>query len=319
MENPVVLGLDFGGSKIAAAVAGPDGTRIAGDEIAVRAVDSAAVTFTRGVDLARALAATMTPRRPVAAVGAATFGIPFADRVELAPNVPGWERLAFGAELAAAFPEAAVVTATDVKAAAQCELAGGALAGCDPGLYVNLGTGLAVALTVGGRVVGGRHGAAGEIGYSLRRPGEVKPGPRLEDVVSGQALAGAALRLFGRADVAALLAAQDGPAAAERAAFLDELCFHLVNLSLALDPERIVVGGGLVRSRPQLGPPMRAALEAALPYPPELTVAAHPYDAPLLGALALASSTLASATLDHTITGPAHPPALDVISEGAPT
>jgi glucokinase len=319
MENPVVLALDFGGSKIAAAVAGPDGARIAGDEIAVRATDTAAATFARGVELARALAATITPRRPVAAVGAATFGIPFADRVELAPNVPGWEQLAFGAELAAAFPDAAVVTATDVKAAAQCELAGGALAGCDPGLYVNLGTGLAVAITVGGQVVNGRHGAAGEIGYSLRRPGAGASGPRLEDVVSGQALAGAARRLFGRADVAALLAAADGPAVAERDAFLDELCFHLVNLSLALDPARIVVGGGLVRSWPRIGPRMRAALDAALPYPPELTVAAHPYDAPLLGALALASSALASSALDHTIPAPAHQPALDVISEGAPT
>jgi len=312
MENPVVLGLDFGGSKIAAAVAGPGGARIAGDELAVRGADDAATTLRRGIELAQALAATITPGRHIAAVGAATFGIPHVDRVELAPNVPGWEQLAFGAELAAAFPGATIVTATDVKAAAQCELAGGALAGCDPGLYVNLGTGLAVALTVGGRVVAGRHGAAGEIGYSLRRPGDGELAQRLEEVVSGQALAATSLRLLGRPDVPALLAAADGPAAAAREAFLDELGFHLVNLALALDPERIVVGGGLVRSWPQLAPRLRATLDAALPYPPELILAAHPFDAPLLGALALATAALES---DQ----PAHQPVLDVISEGAPT
>jgi len=319
MENPVVLGLDFGGSKIAAAVAGPDGARIAGDEVAVRPQDDAATTFRRGIELARALAATITPGRPVAAVGAATFGIPYDDRVELAPNVPGWEQLAFGAELTAAFPSSAIVTATDVKAAAQCELAGGALAGCDPGLYVNLGTGLAVALTVGGRVVTGRHGAAGEIGYSLRQPGDGDLAQRLEDAVSGQALTAAARRLLGRPDVPALLASPDGPAAAARSAFLDELCFHLVNLALVLDPQRIVVGGGLVRSWPHIGPAIRGALDAALPYPPELVVAAHPFDAPLLGALALAAAAADPAPAHEPLTEPAHQPALDVISEGAPT
>lgn len=312
IEIPVVLGLDFGGSKIAAAVAGPDGARIAGDEIAVRTTDPAPTTLARGIELARVLAETITPGRPVAAVGVATFGIPFPDRVELAPNVPGWERLAFGAELAAAFPDSAVVTATDVKAAAQCELSRGALRGCDPGLYLNLGTGLAVALTVAGQVVTGRHGAAGEIGYSLRRPGDIDGGGRLEDTVSGQALAAAATRLLGRPDVPALLAAGDGPAAGERASFLAELCFHLVNLALAVDPERIVVGGGLVRSWAHLGPEIRAALDAALPYPPELTVAAYPFDAPLLGALDLAAAALDG---DPSV----KPPELDVISEGAST
>lgn len=308
MVSPVVLALDFGGSKVAVAVAGADGVRVAGDELAVRPGDSAEVTLARGIDLALALAATITPGRPIAAVGASTFGIPFIDRVELAPNVPGWGDLAFGAELAAAFPGAAIATATDVKAAAQCELRDGALAGCDPGLYVNLGTGLAVALTVGGQVVTGRHGASGEIGYSLRAPGADELAERLEDVVSGKALAEAATQLLGRPDVAALLAADEPTAAAVRRGFLAELCFHLVNLTLALDPERIVVGGGMVRSWERISPALREALDAAVPYPPDLVVAAHPFDAPLLGALALATAALSASA-----------PALDVISEGAPT
>ena len=58
----------------------------------------------------------------------------------------------------------------DVNAAAAAELRWGALRGVDIGLYVNLGTGLAAALVVGGRVVPGAHGAAGEIGYLLVDP-----------------------------------------------------------------------------------------------------------------------------------------------------
>jgi glucokinase len=307
MDLPIVLGLDFGGSKIAAAVAGPDGVRIAGDELPVRTGDSAAATLDRGVELARALARTISPGRPIGAVGASTFGIPFDDRVELAPNVDGWERLPFGRELSDAFPGAAIAMATDVKAAAQCELEHGALAGCDPGLYVNLGTGLAVALTVGGRVITGCHGAAGEIGYSLRHPGY--PGAeRLEDAVSGKALAAAAVELLGRDDVAALLSDTSRAATEVRTDFLSELCFHLANLAIALDPARVVVAGGLVRSWDVIGPVVRSALEAAVPYPPDVVPAARPFDAPLLGALALGAAALRT-----------REPSRDVISEGAPT
>jgi predicted NBD/HSP70 family sugar kinase len=307
METPVVLGLDFGGSKIAVAVADADGTRLAGDELAVRAADPATETLARGIRSAQALARAVTPGRPVGAVGASTFGIPYDDHVELAPNVPGWEGLPFGQSLALAFPGAAIRTATDVKAAAQAELDSGALAGCDPGLYVNLGTGLAVALTVAGTVLTGRHGAAGEIGYNLRRPGDGAVAERLEETVSGKALGEAASRLLGRPDVAALLARADADAVAVRQRFLDELGFHLVNLAVALDPQRIVVGGGLVRSWEWIGPSLRAALDAAVPFPPDLVVAAYPFEAPLLGALALGTAALRN----H--------PTRDVISEGAPT
>lgn len=305
MDSPIVLGIDFGGSKIAAAVVDGEGRELGSDRLAVRAEDSATETFERGVALARALLGG----RPVDAVGACTFGIPHDDRVDLAPNVPGWGQIAFGAELARAFPGAAIRTATDVKAAAQAEVQDGALAGCDPGLYLNLGTGLAVAIVVDGAVVAGRHRAAGEIGYQLRIPGEAASAPRLEERVSGAALEAAATRLLGGPDVAALLGQADTlPAAAGvRDAFLDELCFHVVNLTIAVDPERVVVGGGLVRSWEHIGPRLADELAACVPFPPELAVAAHPFDAPLLGALALGHAAL-----------PVLPSARDVISEGAP-
>ncbi len=129
---------------------------------------------------------------PLAAVGVATFGIPFDDRVELAPAIDGWESLELGRELRRAFPGAAIRMATDAKAAAQAEVRWGALAGFDPAIYLNLGTGLAAAIVTGGQVLAGSHGAAGEIGYSLREPADVgrADGLRipLEDMVSGQAL-----------------------------------------------------------------------------------------------------------------------------------
>jgi glucokinase len=63
-----------------------------------------------------------------------------------------------------------------------------------------------------------------------------------------------------------------------------------VNLAIAVDPVRIAVGGGMVRSWGQLYGGLRAALDAAVPFPPDLVVAQFPFDAPLMGALALGTA-----------------------------
>jgi glucokinase len=296
-RRPVVLGADFGGTKIALAVAELDGARVGNTTVPVLAGDRAAHTFGRAVAAAEQLLLAVAPGRQVAAVGAATFGIPYDDRVELAPNVPGWERLAFGAQLRRAFPGAALRMATDVKAAAQAELADGGLTGVDPGVYLNLGTGLALAIVTGATVLAGRNGAAGEIGYSLRRPYRAGDIERLEDVVSGSALATLATRFTG-GDIAALFqrSGDDARIAAACRDFLDELAFHLVNLVIAINPQRVVVGGGLTRSWNLIRPVLADALAASAPYPPELVLADHPFDAPLRGALALARSAALEST-----------------------
>ena len=186
---------------------------------------------------------------------------------------------------------------TDVKAAARAEVEHGALRDCSPGIYVNLGTGLAVAIVVDGVVLAGRHGAAGEIGYNLRGPGRRDDLSVLEDAVSGKALGAAARQLLGPAagpvDLFAAVA-HDARAAQVLSDFVGELAFHLVNLTIAIDPARVVVGGGLVRDWDRLAGPLRAAFDAAVPFPPELVLAAFPFDAPLRGALALATRTAAS-------------------------
>ena len=90
------------------------------------------------------------------------------DGPQLAPAIDGWDKLAMGRELRAAFAGAQIRMATDAKAAAHAEARWGVLAGRDPAIYLNLGTGLAAAIVAGGRVLSGEAGAAGEIGYNLR-------------------------------------------------------------------------------------------------------------------------------------------------------
>lgn len=296
MHSPVVLGIDFGGTKIAAAVSDLHGNRLASMTIAARAADGARATVDRGLGAARALLAENAAGRPLAAVGACTFGIPSEDGVLLAPNIPGWGEIAFGSELRRAFPGVEIRTATDVKAAAQAEAQWGALAGVDPGIYLNLGTGLAVAIVASGAVINGRHGASGEIAYNLRRVTDVGVAADarvlLEEAVSGKALRLAALDGPHEDGAASVFANADADPAVSAllAEFVAELAFHLVNLTIAIDPERVVVGGGMVRSWSRLHDPLRAALDAGVPFPPELMPARFPFDAPLMGALALATT-----------------------------
>ena len=63
-----------------------------------------------------------------------------------------------------------------------------------------------------------------------------------------------------------------------------------MNLAICLNPERIAVGGGLVRSWDRIWPGLQQALQANVPYPPELVAARFRYAAPLIGAVALAVS-----------------------------
>ena len=195
----------------------------------------------------------------LAAVGACTFGIPHEDRVRAGAQHVRLGRARLRPAGAPGVPRRAAVTlATDVKAAAQAELDWGALAGCDPGLYVNLGTGLAVAIVVGGHVVAGA--------ARRRRRDRLQPAParrrRSRDAPSaccwrtrsaGRRWQAAAGRLLGRpmtCRARVRSGAGRDPAAADvaRPSSSASCAFHLVNLAIAIDPERIVVGGGLVRS-----------------------------------------------------------------------
>jgi glucokinase len=294
IRTPVVLGLDFGGTKIAVAVGDVTGRRLGDTTIDSLAEAGAAAAMGRGLAAARELLADVAPGQELAGVGAATLGIPYDDRVELAPTFPGWGELPFGQLVRDAFPGIPVRLATDVKAAAAAEVRWGALAGCDPGIYLNLGTGLATAIVAGGTVISGAHGASGEIGYNLRSATDVwiaaEQRTILEHVVSGQALETTGSARLGRPVTAAevfAMARTEPDAAALTDEFNRELAMHLVNLAVALDPARIVVGGGLVGAWDRIAPELRRALDAAVPFPPELTVARFPADAPLVGALAL--------------------------------
>ena len=143
----------------------------------------------------------------------------------------------------------------------------------------------------------GSNGAAGEIGYNLRAAADVgvplAARTMLEDMISGQALAKRAASHTphgGPIEAAEVFGSGPDVPDLDRLVtdFVAELAFHVVNLAIAINPVRIAVGGGMVRSWDRLRPGLQDALTAGVPFPPELVVARFPSDAPLIGAVGLA-------------------------------
>jgi len=156
-----------------------------------------------------------------------------------------------------------VVVENDVNAAA---LGAVALSGKEDLVYLSIGTGLAAGLVLDGRLRRGNHGAAGEIGHLPVDPSGApcQCGQRgcLETVASGSALAAAwpsgdvppAQALFAAA------AAGDPKAVEVRDRFASGVADAVRALSLAVDPQTVVLGGGVAH----LGEQLRLSVATAL-------------------------------------------------------
>jgi glucokinase len=282
-----VLAIDFGGTKIAIAVVGLDGRVLDSRRLPTHAADGARQAIDRTVAAACALikAAEEGRRGRCVAIGAVTPGIALADRVVLAPNVPGWDGLALEQLLAERLDVPLVAVDNDAKGAALAEARWGELRGVDPGLYVTLGTGLAAAVVIGGEVLSGAHGAAGEIGYNRTGIGAFS----LEDVAGGKAIGPRASRLLDRSITTAEAFASEHPGVRRLVReTLEELARHVAAAVNLVDPARIAVGGGLMGSGSYILSTLGEQLQAIVPFPPELVPARFPYDGALIGAVALA-------------------------------
>ncbi|HKF35642.1 MAG TPA: ROK family protein, partial [Ktedonobacteraceae bacterium] len=69
---------------------------------------------------------------------------------------------------------------------------------------------------------------------------------------------------------------------------LAELATHVANLAILIDPARIAIGGGLMRSGDVILRALAFRLGYAVPFPPEVVPAKFLNDASLHGAIALA-------------------------------
>jgi glucokinase len=292
-----LLAFDFGGTKMAIAIATPDGEIIERDELSTTEFDDGATALQQAILAGQLLVkqAKLKLGGELVGVGVATMGITLPDRVEMSPNVPGWEDLKIGSSMQNAFPGTPIHIDNDVKAAALAEVRRGALRGKDYGIFVNMGTGISIALTLGDRVLQGHNGASGEIAYLMRTRNEplgIRDGVApFEEHSGGKAIGERASGHFG-----VTLTAKDLFARAETdesvkqfiEETLDEIAFHLTNVIITWDPEIVVFGGGMAAGNEMFLPYIQRKVERFVPFPPVLVLAHFDRDAGLYGAIELA-------------------------------
>jgi glucokinase len=297
-----VIALDVGGTGMKAALVGADGAllhqarratgRERGPEAVVRTIlDFAAELRAHGE---RHLGT------PASAAGVAVPGIVDADRgvAAYAANL-GWRDVPLRDLLSARLSGTPVALGHDVRTGGLAEGRIGAGRDADRFLFVPLGTGIAGAIGIDGRVEAGAHGNAGEIGHIVVRPGGIACpcGQRgcLERYASAAAVSQAWANAAGdpgadAADCAEAVMSGDPNAVRIWQEAVDALADGLVTALTLLDPRTIVIGGGLAEAGETLFTPLRDAVRRRVTFqkPPSIVPAALGDTAGCLGAGLLA-------------------------------
>jgi glucokinase len=289
-EGSFIIALDIGGTKIDVAAAAMDGRLLEKTRLNTDAAEGTAQAVERAIAAATAIAdASSAQGAEVRASAVGTPGVVAVNGTSLTPNLPDLDALQVVSALEAALGVPAVAI-NDVKAAGLAEARWGALRDADPAILLNLGTGLSAALIVGGEVIAGAHGAAGEIGYCTLRVDETEGASvgraPLEERVSGAAIGARAAEMLGTPATAAEALGHSGTAVSELVDdALQELAVHVANLAVALDPARIAVAGGLMGADGRVLKALRRRLDDAVPFPPEVVPARFLHDAGVRGAV----------------------------------
>ncbi|MFY9913189.1 MAG: ROK family glucokinase [Nocardioidaceae bacterium] len=308
----VTIGVDVGGTKIAAGVVDANGGIVDKARVETPAQDSDAAVQAI-IDVANELRAR---HDGVTGIGISAAGFISADRatVLFAPNM-AWRDLPLRDRLenALGLP---VVVENDANAAAWGEFTHGSAKDADDLLMVALGTGVGGGIVAGGELVRGTFGIAAEVGH-LR----VVPQGHLcgcgqrgcfEQYASGSALVRFARervtdgdRLLSEVD--GDRARIDGPLVTRLAQEGDALSIELLadlgrwlgegvaSLAAVLDPGLVVIGGGVAEAGDLVMGPAKRAFAATLPATAnrphaEMRVAALGNEAAIIGAAALARS-----------------------------
>ena len=302
------IGIDIGGTKIAGALVDAQGQIVLEERVPSPAGDPEAM-----VDAVVGLIERLSANHEVIGAGVAAAGFIDADQSTIiyAPNI-SWRNEPFKEKLEAKL-NIPVIIENDANAAGWAEFRYGAGRGYKHMIMLTIGTGVGGAVITDSHMLRGGFGIAGELGHLRVVPGGLLCGCGqngcLESYASGTALLrtarelaasgspeGARLReieaeagqLTGLEVYKAILEGDKGALRllSELGSWLGQAIGSLVAV---LDPEVVVIGGGVSAAGDLLLNPIREAYLAHLPargYRPELKITAAEFvnDAGVVGA-----------------------------------
>lgn len=286
VTGKIILAVDIGGTKVAAGMVTAAGKIVS----SVRAKMSAHGNAANGLAAVCETIDSLLKMKRGAKIGAMGVSVPgWVDTetgtVVSAANLPCWKNFRLARELEEHY-ELPVRVANDAKAATLAEARWGAGKGYRRVFYATVGTGVGTGLVVDGRIYNGRRGPAGEGGHTtidFRGPlcGCGKRGCA-EMYISGPAIARDARERIARASgreslamlelaggnaadvtaetVANAAASGDSLAKETLAQMAERLAIWLGNIIDLLEPDVIVIGGGLAELAISLLPEVRRNL-----------------------------------------------------------
>jgi predicted NBD/HSP70 family sugar kinase len=304
-----VLGIDIGANKVLVLVADLAGNVLASERRKTGKRRPEALIALVEVAGVAALDAADVTRGNLKAVGVGTPGIvdPASGCVTLAPQLAGWDGIKLAARLDPAF-DCPVLVDNEVRLSLLAERWRGAAQQIDDAFLVQIGVGIGGGVLVGGEVYRGAGGAAGEIGYlplfDVEEPSDGL-GP-FEHAAGATAFARLARRAAeGRRTTLGELAGGDRDAIDAETVFaaaaggdavatevldhlLDRLARGIAAAIVLLNPETVIVGGGISRAGEQLRAPLQQRIRELVPVPPRVILSQLGDEAVALGGVRLA-------------------------------
>ncbi len=278
------IGVDVGGTNVKVALVDKSGSIVYSDTVPTRAEMGYEYTISNIITAIRNLMKeSKTNKDMIDGIG---FGFPGqidCDNgiVRLAPNIPGWVNIPIADIVSKEF-EIPVKVDNDVRCAALAELNYGAGKGANNLICITVGTGIGSGLIVNGKLVRGASNAAGEIGHIKL---QMEGGPIcgcgdtgcLEAFASGPAIVAMAeeyirggkstkYRELANPDITPYIvaeAAKQGDVVAKK---IFEIIGNYIGIGLSsvvnlLNPEKIVIGGGVADAGDLLFIPIKETLK----------------------------------------------------------
>ncbi len=282
-----VVGVDIGGTKIIAAVFNADGLKLSRIHCLTYGSQGPDSVINRlGSTIVQAIEKAGLKRKQVGCIGIAAAGAIDINRgiVGDSPNIPHWHNIPLKDRLVEALG-GPIFVLNDANAAALAEHRLGAGRGLNNVIYITVSTGIGGGMIIDGQLYQGTDGSAAEIGHMVIKIGGplCKCGKRgcFEAMASGTAIARLAKARLRRGEQSMMLglvqgkvgdvtaqtvaaAARKGDALAlavveESAAYLGIGVANLVNL---MNPQMVIIGGGVSKMGEMLLRPTRRSMRA---------------------------------------------------------
>ena len=305
--SDLTIGIDIGGTKISAGVVDSSGNLIDLSKYSTPAEGGKEL-----ISSVISLVKEFNKKHEIKGIGISIAALISSDYGTIvgAPNIANLSKLNFANEIKEEF-KLPIIIENDANAAMWAEFKFGSAKGLNPVMFFIIGTGVGGGLVIDGKLFKGANGIGAEFGHMCVVPNGLLCGCGSKGCIEQYASGGALIRYaneallanpdkseellsFGEGKLSGTALTKGAKAGNELAlaAFskqADWLGLACASYSLIIDPQAIIIGGGVVDAGELFLAPVRAAMRKYMPFaeshvPPKIIAAKFGNDAGLIGA-----------------------------------